>query len=561
METQHVERIFLIGPTGCGKTTVGEELAVLLGWPFVDVDERVARAAGRGIPEIFATEGEARFRDLESMALAEASQRRHVVIATGAGIGERPENVELMRARGWLVLIQCAPERALSRMRAVLDGGAIGMVRPMLAGDDPLARMRELAAQRGVWYALRDEEVSTEACLPAEAAAAIVARLVGRGLVPPQGAEPQTHQISAGRHDYEAVVAWGGLARLGERLCGMGFARHLFIVADASVWALYGMTILDGLNRTDFAAHVHTVPPGEASKSRDRLNAIYDWLASQRAGRGEPVLALGGGVIGDLAGFAAATYLRGMPLVHIPTSLLAQVDASIGGKVAIDHPHGKNLIGAFYPPRLVLADPAALLTMPRRQRIEGWAEVIKHAVALDIAYFETLDRDAEALLRLDPAATTAAIARSVAIKGRIVSGDERESEGGRRVLLNYGHTLGHAIEAVTGYGTWLHGEAVSVGMVAAARIGVRAGVTPNDVSVRQDALLARFELPLRMDGLSASALLRAALWDKKARDGKVRWVLPTALGTSAVFAGIPETDVRTVLLEMGAVDDEPPPGE
>src|SRR5262249_47554257 len=260
----------------------------------------------------------------------------------------------------------------------------------------------------------------------------------------------------------------------------------------------------------------------------------------RRAERSEAIVALGGGVLGDLAGFAAATYLRGLPLIHVPTSLLAQVDASIGGKTGINLPRGKNLIGAFYPPRLVLIDPAALRTLPARQRTEGWAEVIKHGVALDAEYFNLVEREADALLQLQPAALTAAIAGSVTIKAAVVEGDEREQEGGRRHLLNYGHTLGHAIEAVSGYGAWLHGEAVAIGMVAAARLGWRLGITPDEVVTRQEKLLKRFGLPVRADELSVSALVRAALWDKKVRGGRVRWVLPTAIGASTLIADVPE---------------------
>ncbi len=351
-------------------------------------------------------------------------------------------------------------------------------------------------------------------------------------------------------------MAWGALASLGERLADLKLPPRLYVVADTTVADLYESAVVENLTRAGFVPYLYRVPPGETSKSREEWSAILDWLAERRAQRNEAVVALGGGVVGDLAGFAAATYLRGMPLAQVPTSLLAQVDASIGGKVGINHPRGKNLIGAFHQPRLVVADPAALLTLAPRQRIEGWAEVVKHGVALDAAYFERIERDADALLALRPAEVTAAVAGSVAIKAGIVAEDERES--GRRALLNYGHTLGHAIEAVTGYGAWLHGEAVAVGMSFAARLGLRAGITPQSVAIRQDALLRRFGLPTRADGLSASDLLRAALWDKKARGGRLRWALPTGLGESALFDDIRENDVRATLLEIGAVDDQPP---
>lgn len=563
METQHAERIMLIGPTGSGKTTTGRLVAARLGWSFVDTDELVVQRAGRPIPDIFAAEGESRFRELESAALGETLERRRIVVATGGGIGERPENVELMRRRGWVVMLSCAAVTALARLRAeVAADGNVGAARPMLAGADPLARMQELEARRGAWYAVNDECVATEGISGEEAASRVLAGLIGRSLLPPESAAPYKQTIGSGRGMYDAVVAWGGLASLGERLAALDMPTRLHIVADANVAALYERILAEKLTHAGFETAFYRVPSGEASKSAEQLSAIYDWLAERRAERNEAVIALGGGVVGDLAGFAAATYLRGVPLVQVPTSLLAQVDASIGGKVAIDHPRGKNLIGAFYPPRLVVADPATLLTLPRRQLIEGWAEVVKHGVALDAAYFEQLEHAAEDLLALSPLATTAAIAGSVALKGGVVERDEREGEGGRRHLLNYGHTIGHAIEAVAGYGAWLHGEAVAAGMMAAARIGQRRGVTPASLVTRQETLLARFGLPTRLDTrgdrFSADALLRAALWDKKVRGGQVRWVLPSAGGNASLVVGVPDADVRAVLLEMGAVDDEPP---
>lgn len=563
METQHAERIILIGPTGSGKTTTGRLVAARLGWSFVDTDALVVQRAGRPIPDIFAVEGEPRFRELESAALAEALERRHVVVATGGGIGERAENVELMCSRGWVVMLSCGAETALGRLRTeAATHESVGAARPMLAGHDPLARMQELEARRGSWYAVNDECISTEGISGEEAVSRVLAGLAARGLLPSEGAAPHTYSIGAGREMYDAVVEWGGLASLGERLAALDMPARLHVVADAAVAALYERILAETLIHAGFEPAFHCVPSGEASKSAERLGAIYDWLAERRAERSEAVVAVGGGVIGDLAGFAAATYLRGMPLMQVPTSLLAQVDASIGGKVAIDHPRGKNLIGAFYPPRLVVADPAALLTLPRRQLVEGWAEVVKHGVALDAAYFERLERDVEGLLALHPAATTAAVAGSVALKGGVVEGDEREGEGGRRHLLNYGHTIGHAIEAVAGYGAWLHGEAVAVGMMVAARIGQRCGITPDSLVARQEGLLTRFGLPTRLDSrgdrFSADALLRAALWDKKVRGGQVRWVLPSRLGNASLVAGVRDDDVRAVLLEVGAVDDEPP---
>jgi 3-dehydroquinate synthase len=309
---------------------------------------------------------------------------------------------------------------------------------------------------------------------------------------------------------------------------------------------------MTALQDAGFAPQVFRVPVGEGSKSAAQLGAIYDWLAARRAERSEAILALGGGVVGDLAGYAAATWLRGVPLVQIPTSLLAQVDASIGGKVAINHPQGKNLIGAFYPPLLVLSDPALLMTLPERQYIEGMAEMVKHGVALSYGYLVRLELYASDLLRREPVALTKAIEESAEIKSAIVQIDEREGAHDERIRLNYGHTIGHALEAVTGYGTWLHGEAVAAGMMVAARIGVLLGVTPDEVVTRQEKLLTYLGLPTNLKGVSVSALLGAALWDKKVRGGSVRWILPTELGRSRVVSDVPLATVRQALLETGA---------
>jgi shikimate kinase / 3-dehydroquinate synthase len=564
METTVVERIYLIGPSGGGKTTIAEKVAAMLGWLCVDTDRLVEEASGRTIPAIFAQDQEAGFRRLESQALERAAQMKRAVIATGAGSCESAENLARMRASGWLVTLMVTPETAYRRIGAQSpapgDTGDtseaepnIARARPMLAGGHPLERLRLLAQRRSRFYREADQTVQTDDLTPDTVAARVVSGLVGRGLISPKKAASWNRRVQISQEpSYDTLVAWGALARLPSLLHNLGVPARLHVVSDQNVAAFYEPALMSSLMRAGFQPLLYQAPPGESSKSLPQLTAIVDWLAERRAERGEALLAFGGGVVGDLAGFAAAIYLRGIPLIQIPTSLLAQVDASIGGKVGINHRLGKNLLGAFYQPRLVLADPALLLTLPGRELSEGWAEVVKHGVALDADYFETLEREVAQLLAKKPEPLTRVIARSVALKASVIEEDELERDGGRRHLLNYGHTIGHAIESVAGFGRWLHGEAVAAGMMAEAQLGLHLGVTPAEVVIRQRALLERYGLPTSLRGLPASELLRACLWDKKVKDGRRRWVLPSSLGKAALFDHVDDADILKALIDVGA---------
>jgi len=355
-------------------------------------------------------------------------------------------------------------------------------------------------------------------------------------------------RVTARDGAYDVICRWGALDDLGALMRDAGLRGRAFVVADDAVARLFGERALASLRAAGFEPELFAFPAGEASKVLETVRAVYDWLLDHRAERGSPVVALGGGVTGDMAGFVAATYLRGVPLVHVPTSLLAMVDASIGGKVAVDHPRGKNLIGAFYSPRLVVDDTGLLASLPPHCLREGFAEVIKHGLILDPPMLEVLERDADRLLAVEPGPTTDIVARNVALKAAVVSEDEREA--GRRMILNYGHTVGHAIEAVTGYVGVLHGEAISAGMMAAAAIGERVGVTPPAVAVRQRALFARYDLPLAHPGLDVDALIAAIAHDKKVAAARVRWVLLQDLGRPLIRDDVPDAVVRSVLADL-----------
>ncbi len=363
---------------------------------------------------------------------------------------------------------------------------------------------------------------------------------------------PSYFEVQTASRRYPVVVGAGVLARLPDELAAVGLRGRLWLIADEAVYARYGASIETTLRAAGHEVQSRTLPPGEASKTLGQAEALYDWLLAGRVERRDAILAVGGGVVGDLAGFVAATILRGIAFVQVPTTLLAQVDASIGGKVAVDHPRGKNLIGAFHQPSLVLADTATLATLPPRELAAGWAEVIKTGVILDGALFEALERDAEALLALAPGPTEAAICRCMELKAQVVGEDERE--GDRRAILNYGHTVGHGIEAATGYGRYLHGEAVAIGLGAAAHIAVGMGLLGPEIAARQTALVARFGLPTRASGVDRAALRAAMERDKKAQAGRLAWVLPTRLGAAEVRRDVPDALVDSAL---DAVLDDP----
>ena len=350
---------------------------------------------------------------------------------------------------------------------------------------------------------------------------------------------------------YQVLVGWGLLDDLGSRMTQTGLKGPAYIVSDDRVFGLYGRRAQYSLERAGIPAHCFIIPAGEASKTLETAQGIYQWLVGMRAERRHPIVALGGGVVGDLAGFVAATFLRGMPFVQAPTSMAAMVDASIGGKVAVDLPQGKNLVGAFYQPKLVAADVSLLATLGKRELAEGWAEAIKHGLILDADLFAVFEDHAEELMALEPELSTDVIRRSVAIKARIVSEDERETLG-RRILLNYGHTIGHAIEAATGYGEYLHGEGVSVGMTGASLIGRGLGLTGQEVVDRQRRVLERFGLPTGAGGVEPEDLFRAMSLDKKTESGSIRWVMLEDVGRAVVTRDVPGDLVeRTVLGLLG----------
>jgi 3-dehydroquinate synthase len=356
-----------------------------------------------------------------------------------------------------------------------------------------------------------------------------------------------TVRVNLGERSYDIAIVSDDRAGLGPFARPRARGALAFVVGDENTRP-HAEAAAASLAAAGFRTVLEVLPPGEAQKALPVASRLYDRLAELNADRRTLVVAVGGGVVGDLAGFVAATFNRGLPLLMVPTTLLAMVDSSVGGKVGVNHPRAKNLIGAFHQPAGVWIDTAALATLPPREYRSGLAEVVKYGVILDADFFAWQEAGAEAVLRRDAEAVRHLVARSCRLKADVVEKDERE-ETGLRAVLNYGHTFAHAFETVGGYGAWLHGEAVSAGMVCASRFAERRGLIPAEVTARQVRLLERFGLPVAPQRWPVEELLRVMRSDKKNVAGRLRLVLPRRLGEVALFDDVPEDDVRRGLEE------------
>ncbi|NMG11599.1 3-dehydroquinate synthase [Brasilonema sp. UFV-L1] len=362
----------------------------------------------------------------------------------------------------------------------------------------------------------------------------------------------QSYEIAIGQGiASQAAQSPLSIDQLGEKMSNLKLGRKVLLVSNPTIFKNYGERVLASLEAAGFEVVSCNLSAGERYKTLNSVQKIYDTALLNRIERSSTMVALGGGVIGDMTGFAAATWLRGINFVQVPTSLLAMVDASIGGKTGVNHPQGKNLIGAFHQPRLVLIDPDVLKTLPVREFRAGMAEVIKYGVIWDAQLFAEMEQS-ERLDQLDyikPELIESILTRSCQAKADVVGKDEKEA--GLRAILNYGHTIGHAIESLTGYRVVNHGEAVAIGMVAAGRIAVKLGMWQKEETERQDALIQKAGLPTQLpSGMDIEAIIEALQVDKKVQAGKVRFVLPTQIGVVTVTDQVPSDIIRQVLQEM-----------
>ncbi len=358
--------------------------------------------------------------------------------------------------------------------------------------------------------------------------------------------------LTEGRdRSYDIRVGADIQGEFGSAIRTLGLGLRALLVADAAVADSLAPLLGSSLHAAGITTHLVVVPSGEGSKTLDTARRLYDAAFDAGLDRRSVIVALGGGMVGDLAGFVAATFLRGIAFVQVPTTLLAQVDASVGGKVAVDHPRGKNLIGAFHQPRLVWADVRALAGLPKRELRAGLAEAIKMGIIADARYYQFIRRNYAAILDGDESALVRVVVGSCRLKAEVVHADERE-ESGQRMLLNFGHTIGHAVEAVAGYGNIRHGEAVAIGMCVEGRLALRCGRWSERWQSQLEALCTAVGLPTRIPGLPLRDLVVTMGFDKKSLAGKLHWVLPERPGSASIVTNVQATDVAAVATELGA---------
>ena len=538
LDKRNSGNIILVGMMGAGKTTVGKLLAKQLGKIFIDSDEEIQRRTGVSIPHIFDVEGEAGFRIRESCIIQELLKHDGIVLATGGGAILNPQNREMMQRNGIVVYLKSSVHDLWQRTRHDHN-------RPLLQTDNPRAKLQELHDLRDPLYtAAADMIVHTGKQSVQILLERLQLRLEEVKQMTGRENTMQTLSVGLAERSYPIHIGSGLLSRIELLLPHIPHKRTI-VVSNTTVAPLYLQQLSQGLSEHGVQVQSIILPDGEQYKNSESLNTIYDALLSARSERSTPLIALGGGVIGDITGYAAATYLRGVPFIQIPTTLLSQVDSSVGGKTGINHPLGKNMIGAFYQPRVVLADTTTLDTLPDKELRAGIAEVIKYGLIRDLPFLEWLEANIEQLLARNTAALQYAIAQSCRNKAEVVGHDERES--GERALLNLGHTFGHAIENGMGYGVWLHGEAVAAGTIMAADLSQRLGWLSEQDVARVRQLFERAGLPVVSPRMEAEKYLQLMGLDKKVADGKIRFVLLKALGNAVMTGDVPQALLRQTL--------------
>jgi 3-dehydroquinate synthase len=540
--------IFLVGLMGAGKTTIGRLLARRLNMAFIDSDHEIEARTGASIPWIFEIEGEASFRRREADVIRELTAQSGIVLATGGGAVLDPASRALLAERGTVVYLRAS-------VNSILQRTAHDRNRPLLQTADPRKKLEDLTAQREPLYReIADLVIDTGRPNVQSMVQTILDQIAALEAAHARKARTNMNEqacislnVELGERSYPILIGRGLLDDadvLTRYIPGTGGSGKVAIVTNTTVAPLYLEKVAAPLRASGREVLPIILPDGEEYKNWQSLNQVFDALLANKCDRKTTLVALGGGVIGDLTGYAAASYMRGVPFVQIPTTLLSQVDSSVGGKTGINHPLGKNMIGAFYQPRAVIADTATLDTLPDRELSAGLAEVIKHGAILDAGFFDWIESNIDQLVARDHDALAHAILRSCEIKSDVVRRDERE--GGLRAVLNFGHTFGHAIENGLGYGEWLHGEAVGCGMVMAADLSHRLGLVDKASVERVRNLVQKAGLPTVAPDLGLSRWIELMEVDKKNEGGAIKFILLKPLGSPSI-TGAPRAQLEATL--------------
>lgn len=532
--------LVLTGFMATGKTRVGQEVAQRLGRPFIDMDAEIEIRAGKSIPRLFAEDGEATFRQMEAGLCQELAARTGLVIATGGGALLDPANRAAMTRTATVVCLACDADEILRRARLAGKGD-----RPLLQVADPRAEIERLLALRHRAYESFPWQVDTTHLSVGQVTQRVLALAK---VVTLSVRHPAAGQAALADTGYPVHIGRGLLSYLGGalRAAGLPAGSRVALVSNPVVAPLYGAGVESTLRESDLQPVACSVPDGEQHKTLATVSALYGQFLAGGLDRGSTVLSLGGGVTGDIAGFAAATFLRGVRFVQVPTTILAMADASVGGKTGVDLPQGKNLVGAFKQPALVAVDPDVLATLPEAEIRSGMAEVIKHGIIGAPDLFAELEshRPGSGI-----PLSTPQLARTLQVKIDVVERDPFEQ--GRRAVLNLGHTVGHSLERLSGF-TLRHGEAVAIGMVVAARISAELGRATPALSKRIASALAAWGLPVRCPPYPIEAIWQAMAHDKKRRGDSLRWVLPHDIGHVELVDDVPPHVVKLVLRELVA---------